>query len=111
MRIRIVQTPPIGDVDGIAVNYFEVVQEYDVGNGIGALFLAEGWAEPVPLDAPRPYAPFGPDDPFDSRVLYGDTDGDAPPNLTRERHPPYLDRDLAAEFRWQRKNDRPRRKR
>jgi hypothetical protein len=102
MRIRIVQKPPIQDVDGIAVDCFDIGREYEVGNSLGALMLAEGWAEPVPLDAPRPFTPFGPDDPFDSRVLYRD-DADAPPNLKRDREPPYVDRDLAADFRWRKK--------
>jgi hypothetical protein len=47
MRIRIVRTLPIRDVDGIALDTFEVGQEYDVGSRLGALFLAEGWAEPA----------------------------------------------------------------
>ena len=47
MRIRIVRNLPIRDVDGIALNAFEVGMEYDVGSRMGALLLAEGWAEPV----------------------------------------------------------------
>ena len=47
MRIRIVRTLPIRDVDGIALDTFEVGLEYDVGTRMGALMLAEGWAEPV----------------------------------------------------------------
>lgn len=109
MRIRIVQTPPIRDVDGIALDCFLVGEQYEVGNNLGSLFLAEGWAEPVPLDEPRPYTPFGADDPFDSRLLYRDRD--APPNLTKERRPPYVDRDLAADFRWRPPEpNKPRRK-
>jgi hypothetical protein len=47
MRIRIVRPPPVRDVDGIAVGAFEVGREYEVGPSLGALFLAERWAEPV----------------------------------------------------------------
>ncbi len=47
MRIRIVRPPPVRDVDGIAVDAFEVGREYEVGPSLGALFLAERWAEPV----------------------------------------------------------------
>ena len=59
MRIRIVRNPPIRDVDGIALDSFEVGMEYDVGSRMGALLLAEGWAEPVAAGpvlaaAPRP---------------------------------------------------------
>lgn len=57
MRIRIVRPLPVRDVDGIAVDAFEVGREYEVGPSLGALFLAERWAEPVaPVRerAPRP---------------------------------------------------------
>jgi hypothetical protein len=47
MRIRIVRALPIRDVDGITLDKFEVGREYDVSTRLGALFLAEGWAEPV----------------------------------------------------------------
>jgi hypothetical protein len=45
-------------IDGIRLDHFEVGAEYEVGNITGALLLAEGWAEPVPLDAPsaEPFA-------------------------------------------------------
>jgi hypothetical protein len=70
MRIRIVRIPPVAGVDGIRLDCFAVGAEYEVGNSIGALFLAEGWAEPIPLDFPTPPEPFGESDPFDSRRLY-----------------------------------------
>jgi hypothetical protein len=96
MRIRIVKEPPIAGIDGIRLDCFAVGKEYEVGNTIGALFLAEGWAEPVALDAPRPYTPFTAEDPFDSRVLYRDH----PPNLVKERHSPFLDRDVEPDVVW-----------
>lgn len=103
MRIRIVQSPPVADVDGIALDYFEVGGEYVVGNSVGALFLAEGWGEPVALDEPRPPEPFSADDPFGTTTL----DRNSPPNLVKEQHPPFLDRDLAREvalpWRWRRR--------
>lgn len=98
MSIRIVRALPSGDVDGIPLDWFHVGAVYEVGNSLGALFLAEGWAEPVSLDAPRPYTPFAPGDPFDVRIV----GSDGPPNLVKERHPPYLD--LAADFRWRRRS-------
>jgi hypothetical protein len=72
MRIRIVQLPPIADIDGVRLDCFDAGQEYDVGNTVGAFLLSEGWAEPVPLDAPKPIEPFAAGDPFDSRTLYDD---------------------------------------
>jgi hypothetical protein len=58
LRIRIVQRPPISGIDGIRLDHFEVGAEYEVGNITGALLLAEGWAEPLPLDSPsaEPFA-------------------------------------------------------
>jgi hypothetical protein len=103
MRIRIVRSPPIADVDGIALDSFEVDGEYEVGNSLGSLFLAEGWAEPIALDAPRPPEPFGADDPFGTTTL----DRNNPPNLVKEQHPPFLDRDLirevAQDWSWRRR--------
>ena len=47
MRIRIVRPLPVRDVDGITVDAFEVGREYEVGPSLGAVLLAERWAEPV----------------------------------------------------------------
>jgi len=57
MRIRIVRNLPIRDVDGIALDAFEIGMEYDVGSRTGALLLAEGWAEPVTAGPVRAAAP------------------------------------------------------
>ena len=107
VRIRIVQTPPIAEVDGIALDNFELGGEYEVGNSLAALLLAEGWGEPVALDEPRPPEPFGADDPFGTTTF----DRTSPPNLVKEQHPPFLDRDLAREvapnLRWRRRRRRP----
>jgi hypothetical protein len=92
MRIRILQSPPINSIDGIRLDCYEPGSEYQVGNSIGALFLAEGWAEPVPLDVPAPILPFSDDDPYEPRLL----DKMNPPNLVRDTYPPYLDRFSAA---------------
>ena len=99
MRIRMLQIPPVASVDGVALDCFHVGVEYEVGNSLGSLFLAEGWAVPVELDAPRRPEPFGPDDPFGLTTL----DRNSPPNLVREQIPPFLDRDLAADLKWRRK--------
>ena len=102
MRIKILSTPRSEGVDGIRLDHFVVGREYEVGNSVGALLLAEGWAEPVALDAPRPVVPFSENDPYDHSVLYRDE----PPNLSRENRPPYLDRDLAADFNFRRRSRR-----
>jgi hypothetical protein len=91
MRIRIVQSPTVSDVDGVDLDYFTIGGEYEVGNSVGALLLAEGWAEPVALDAPKVPEPFGADDPFGTTTI----DRSNPPNLVKEQHPPFLDLDLA----------------
>ena len=104
IRIRIVQSPTIPDVDGITLDGYRVGDVYEVGNTLAALFLAEKWAEPVELDAPGPPEPFSADDPFGTTTL----DRNSPPNLVKEQVPPFLDRDLAHDFAriW-----RPRRRR
>jgi len=70
---------------------FEPGYQYEVGNALGALLLAEGWAEPVPIDEPALVVPFSETDPFAPRPVQ---DADAPPNLVREHYPPYV-RDLS----------------
>jgi hypothetical protein len=94
IRIRIVQSPNIADVDGIALDGYTVGGEYEFGNSLASLFLAEGWAEPVELDAPGPPEPFSADDPFGTSTL----DRNSPPNLVKEQVPPFFERDLAHDF-------------
>ncbi|HKT80348.1 MAG TPA: hypothetical protein VJP86_09010 [Vicinamibacterales bacterium] len=93
-----IHTPPIREVDGLSIHDLVIGHEYEVGNNLAALLLAEGWAEPIPLEAPRQFTPFSHDDPFDSRKLYPD-----PPNLRREFSPPSLDRGVAADLKRRRK--------
>ena len=81
MRIRIVQKPTEGCVDGIDLVSFEINAEYEVGSLIGSLLLAEGWAQPVD-PAPPPSAVAWPLD-----IEYTTR----PPNLIREITPPYFD--------------------
>jgi len=44
-------------VDGIRLDRFRPGREYILGNSLGALFLAERWAEPVEDDEPSPATP------------------------------------------------------
>ena len=102
MRIEVVQRPTISSIDGIRLDCFEPGKQYEVGNSIGALFLAEGWAVPVPVDSAKPDVPFDDNDLYDTRPLHkGDTS-----NLKREPRPLYLSRGAAADFKW-RKRRRP----
>ena len=87
MRIRIVQRPRDESIDGVRLDRFEPGYQYEVGNTLGALLLAEGWAEPAADDAP-PVVPFSETDPFAPQAY---RDADAPLNLIREQYPPYLD--------------------
>jgi len=84
------------------VDRFEPGNQYEVGNSIGAVFLAEGWAVPVPLDSPVDNLPFDENDPYDPRPLYSDD----PSNLKRESNPPYLNREVAAEFKRRKRRRR-----
>jgi hypothetical protein len=82
MRIRVIRKPTESCIDGVQLDRFEVGVEYDVGSTIGALFLAEGWGEPVTPDEPSVLIPF--------REFWAEHRGD-PPNLVREIFPPYYD--------------------
>jgi hypothetical protein len=44
-------------VDGIRLDQFRPGRQYILGNSLGALFLAERWAEPVEDDEPSPAIP------------------------------------------------------
>jgi hypothetical protein len=101
MRIEVVQRPSVSSIDGIRLDCFEPGRQYEVGNSIGALFLAEGWAIPVPLDSPMPDVLFDDYDPYDRPLYKGD-----PSNLKREPRLPYLDRGIAADFKWRKRRRR-----
>jgi hypothetical protein len=107
MRVRMVRPPPIPSIDGVRLDYFVVGAEYSTGNTIGALMLAEGWAVPVPLDAPRPVEPFAEGDPFDSSTLYRSRSH--PTNLIRQATVPFGERDTAAEMLRRKRHRDPRR--
>jgi hypothetical protein len=102
MRIRVLHRPTRAAVDGIDLKHFVPGQAYDVGTSLGALMLAEGWAAPVVSDSAQAVPSTGADS-FTSRTR----DGNAPPNLIRETHPPTADDiTMAADF-ARRKRPRP----
>src|SRR6478672_3891538 len=105
MRIKIVHSPVLDEIDGIDLKRFAPGFIYDVGNSLGAVLLSEGWAEPVPDDIPALVVPFSDNDPFVTRVV-----NDHPPNLRREIHPPYLDETAVADDLDRRRRPRPRKR-
>jgi hypothetical protein len=80
MRIKVIRAPTEQSVDGIDLGRFHPGSQYEVGNAVGTLMLAEGWAEPV-----------GSDDPSVLTPLDADASAELPPNLIREIFPPYYD--------------------
>jgi hypothetical protein len=83
MRILVIQRPTVDCIDGMRLDRFMPGHQYEVGASLGALFLAERWAEPVTGAPPALAIPL---DEFDS-----DAAAPAPPNLLREKYPPYYD--------------------
>jgi hypothetical protein len=79
MRIRIVQKPTQACIDGVQLDRFQVGAQYELGTALGAVFLTEGWAEFVLTPEPAMAIPLR------------EFDGTNPPNLVRERLPPYYD--------------------
>ena len=104
MRIKILRSPRARVVDGVDLRQFTPGQKYDVGSQLGALLLAEGWAEPLTDDEPALIVPFTEHDPSASRDLARD----CPPNLIRETHPPSV-RDLAIAADFDRRRSRRKR--
>ena len=45
MRIKVIHVPTSNCIDGIQLDRFRPGFQYEVGNTLGALFLAEGWAD------------------------------------------------------------------
>ena len=84
MRIRVLQIPAVEAVDGIDLRRFYPGQQYEVGNTLGALLLAEGWAEPVASDEAALLIPV-------SELGAGPRPAGSPANLVREIFPPYYD--------------------
>lgn len=95
MRIKILQKPPTSSIDGIRLDHFEPGFMYVVGNTLGAVMLAERWAEPV-TDDEEPALLV----PLSQAAAFSDCVSElAPSNLFREVVPPYFDHlDTAGEL-------------
>ena len=81
MRIKIIQEPGEVSIDGLDLRHFRMGLHYEIGNTLGAVFLAEGWAEPVDDYRPALVVP----------LTEFDVDAPAPRNLVRKFYPPYYD--------------------
>ena len=93
MRIKIIQKPTVTCIDGVPFERFVVGYQYEVGNLMGAVMLAEKWAEPVPSDEPVLLVPLD--------EVSADRDKhlpSSPPNLVRETYPPYYENPPAVAF-------------
>ena len=84
IRIRVIHRPPVPEVDGIRLDVFEPGGQYEMGNSLGSLFLAEGWGEPVSFGKPARVAPV--------RGFMTDEASVHPENLIREIRPPITTR-------------------
>jgi len=95
--------PTVRVIDGIDLWRFKPGQQYDLGATVAALFLAEGWAEPVSDDEPHQIEPFSDEDPYLTRV----TGRGSPTSLVRETYSLFVnERHVASDFKRRR---RPRR--
>ena len=90
MRIRMIRTPTVAEVDGVRLDVFRFGLQYELGNTLGTLFLVEGWGEPVASDEPAMVIPLS-----DLSAAYSPH----PTNLIRETLPPNHRPALAAERR------------
>lgn len=100
MRIRILHIPRAACIDGVRLEQFIPGHQYEVGNTLGALFLCEGWAEPIDDPAPALVIPL--------RDLDADKAAKPKPrNLTRETYPPYGESTPSVAFERRRRSRRP----
>src|SRR4030081_976728 len=99
MRVKVLRIPTRDELDGIDLRRFLPGHKYEVGNRIGELMLAEGWAEPLLDNEPAWPAPFSDADPFVPRVV----DRTSPPSLTRETYPARAEGKASAADRKRRK--------
>lgn len=104
MRILVIQKPTWVSIDGIRVDRFEVGHRYEVGSQLGGVFLAEGWAIPVPLEEAAAVELFSERDPLAPRPVL---ERGAPPNLHRE-HFPSMNEHPAVAHEFQRRRRTPR---
>jgi len=84
MRIKVLHRPTIAEVDGIRLDVFNPGVQYEMGNCLGALFLAEGWAIPVDSTEPAMVIPL-------SEFAADRAASPSQQNLVREIYSPYCE--------------------
>jgi CheY-like chemotaxis protein len=52
VRLRILKTPPASELEGVHIGRYRQGLIYEVPNRVANVFLAEGWAVPVPDETP-----------------------------------------------------------
>jgi hypothetical protein len=57
LRIKILHKPTVKSIDGLHLEQFEPGLQYEVGNTLGAVMLAEGWARLVRSEEPAMVIP------------------------------------------------------
>src|SRR6266478_273145 len=83
MRIKVIRTPTLSEVDGVRLDLFRPGVQYEMGNCLGALVLAEGWGVPVDSTEPAMVIPMS--------EFAADRDRAEPRNAVREVRPPSCD--------------------
>ena len=83
MRIRMLRRPRETCIDGVRLDRFETGFEYELGPTLGALFCAEGWAEPLEPAEAAAQSPIEPAMPRTSNESVADT---ARPSWIRGRY-------------------------
>lgn len=91
VSLRIVQRPPAKDVDGLPVDRYELGHTYEVGNVLGEVMLAEGWAQPVADDSLGGLVVLPETEPLPVKARAVSRSNAAPSNLIREVSPPAFD--------------------
>jgi len=91
VRLRIVQRPPAKDVDGLRMDRYELGHTYEVGNVLGEVMMAEGWAQPVADNSPGGLVSLNETEPLPLDAKPVSQNGASPSNLIREVSPPTFD--------------------
>jgi hypothetical protein len=80
MRIRMLRRPRETCIDGVRLDHYQPGMQYELGSSLAALFVAEGWGEPLLFDeSPR------------TPPALKRTSAHQASNLMCEKYPPYVD--------------------
>ena len=84
MRILVIRTPIVSEVDGVRLDVFRPGLQYELGTTLGTLFLVDGWGEPVASDEPAMVIPLSH---LSAAYSPKPTNPTTPTNLVRETLP------------------------